>query len=241
MWQKEAGILLSVVKHNDKSSVVHIFSREQGYASYMFYLAKSSKGAAKNALLQPLTRIEFETKGEQQGHSLQHLSQVRNRAPYKQIPFNPVKRAVALYIAEFLTYALKNEECNIALYSTLEDFLELLDSQENCSNLHLLLMICVARHLGIFPDSYLYKSGYYFDMIEGEYTECKPAHNDFMDEQTTYKLALLSGTEPGTMQNTPLTHQERVQLLHKLNDYFRIHIPLFPRLKSIDILEEIFR
>jgi DNA repair protein RecO (recombination protein O) len=240
MWQKEAGILLSVTKHNDKSSIIHIFSREQGYTSYMFYLAKNSKGAAKNALLQPLTKIEYESKGATQGKPLQHLSQIRNRAPYNSIPFHPVKRAIALYLSEFLTYALKNEENNAPLYVAIEDALEWFDNAEQYSNFHLLIMIIVARHLGFMPGCDQYCQGYYFDMNEGEYIESEPSHRDFLDRQLSYKLALLSATNIHTMQNTPLTHQERVLLLRKLNSYFQIHIPLFPKLKSIDILEEIF-
>lgn len=241
MWQKEVGILLSVIKHNDKSNVVHIFSREQGYSSYMFYLAKSGKGAAKNAILQPLTRIEFESKGERQGKTLQHLSQIRNRAPYRSIPFDPVKRVLAIYLSEFLTYALRNEESNYGLFTAIEESFEWLDSAEQYSNFHLLLMIIVARHLGIMPNSDQYCPGYYFDMKEGEYVENKPAYKEQIDCQLSYKLALLSASNLHTMQNTPLTHQERVLLLRKLNEYYRIHLPLFPRLKSIDILEEIFR
>ena len=79
-----------------------------------------------------------------------------------------------------------------------------------------------------------------YEKLSGEYVETEPSHRDFLDRQLSYKLALLSATNIHTMQNTPLTHQERVLLLRKLNSYFQIHIPLFPKLKSIDILEEIF-
>ena len=241
MWQKEVGILLSVTKHNDKTSIVNIFSREQGYTSFIYYLARNSKGAAKNALLQPLTRVEYESKGARQGSNIQHLSQIRNRAPFKTIPFDPVKRTIAMYLSEFLTYALKNEEMNMPLFNTIDNYTEWLDSAENYSNFHLLLMIEVGKHLGIMPDSSLYKSGYFLDMKEGEYVEREPGHTDFINQQLSYKLALLSATHLNTMQNTPLTHQERVILLRMLNNFYRIHIPLFPVLKSIDILEEIFR
>lgn len=240
MWQKEVGILLSVTKHNDKSCIIHTFSSEQGYASYMFYLAKSSKGSEKNAILQPLTRIEYESKGGQQGKSLQHLSQIRNRAPYKNIPFHPVKRAIALYLSEFLTYALKNEESNIPLYMAIEESLEWFDNAVRYSNFHLLVMILTARHLGIMPACDSYTQGYFFDMNEGEYVSQMPHHTEYLDRDLSYKLALLSATNLQTMHNTPLTHQERVTLLRKLNSYFKIHLPLFPKLKSIDILEEIF-
>jgi hypothetical protein len=42
------------------------------------------------------------------------------------------------------------------------------------------------------------------------------------------------------IKDAPLTGQERVTLLNSLNNYFRLHIPAFPVLKSIEILETVF-
>ena len=42
------------------------------------------------------------------------------------------------------------------------------------------------------------------------------------------------------MNDAPLTGQERVMMLNALNNYYRLHIPMFPVLKSIEILETVF-
>ena len=42
------------------------------------------------------------------------------------------------------------------------------------------------------------------------------------------------------IKDAPLTGQERVLLLNALNNWFRLHVPAFPVLKSIQVLEAVF-
>jgi hypothetical protein len=42
------------------------------------------------------------------------------------------------------------------------------------------------------------------------------------------------------IKDAPLTSQERVMLLNALNNWFRLHVPAFPVLKSIEVLETVF-
>ena len=61
-----------------------------------------------------------------------------------------------------------------------------------------------------------------------------------MPAELSYKLNLLMNSSYDEIKDAPLTGQERVTLLNSLNNYFRLHIPAFPVLKSIEILETVF-
>lgn len=43
-----------------------------------------------------------------------------------------------------------------------------------------------------------------------------------------------------TMHLFRLSRRERQRILHVLNEYYRLHVPGFPELKSLEILQELF-
>lgn len=239
MLQKEQGILLSTIRHNDKTSVVHIFTKSHGHVSFIFHLAKTGKSVARNTLLQPLTQIEFDTQYIPT-NSLQQFREPKNISPYTDIPFNPVKRAVALFISEFLSYSLKEESKNERLFNYIENSINWLDGSSNFSNFHLIFMIGVTQFLGICPNSDNYLPGSFLDLQNGDFSKEEPSHNDYLSAELSYKFALLLSSEYDNMDNVPLTRQGRIQMLNCMNEYFKLHIPSFPTLKSIEILESIF-
>lgn len=43
-----------------------------------------------------------------------------------------------------------------------------------------------------------------------------------------------------SMRFFAMNRQERMRYVEVLNDYYRLHIPDFPELKSLDVLKEVF-
>ena len=37
-----------------------------------------------------------------------------------------------------------------------------------------------------------------------------------------------------------LSRQQRQRILHVLNEYYRLHVPNFPELKSLEVLQELY-
>lgn len=241
MWQLEYGILTSSVRHNDKTCVARIFTRSHGMVPFVFYLAGNGKNAGRNTLLQPLTQIEFQA-DYLPSATLQHMKDTKNLRPYRDIPTNPGKSAVSLFLSEFLTHALNGEQYNPGMFKYLTGALEWFDSapEGQYSNFHIAFMLGTAAHLGICPNSSDYKSGYVLDLREGCFTTRQPAYDEYADPEISYKLAMIMNSGFDGMQDAPLTGQQRVAILKVLNTYFRLHIPSFPVLKSIEILETVF-
>jgi len=241
MYQQERGILISSVRHNDRTCVTRIFTETHGMTPFIWFLSKSGKNASRNTLLQPLTHLDFQAEYVP-NETLHHLKDAKNFLPYREIPFNPQKSAIALFLSEFLTHALRDEQSNPGLYRFLTESFQWLDNaQEGAyANFHAAFMIGTARHIGICPNADEYTPGCILDMRDGCFSTLQPKHTEFMPADLSYKLHLLMSCGYDEMKDAPLTGQERVMLLNALNTYFRLHIPSFPILKSIEVLETVF-
>lgn len=241
MWQIEKGILTSSVRHNDRTCVARIFTETHGMVPFVWFISKSGKNASRNTLLQPLTQLEFQA-DYIPSDSLQHIKDAKNSNPYKEIPVRPIKSSIALFLSEFLTHALNGEQVNPGLFRFISESLKWFDSAPDgtYANFHLAFMLGTAAHLGISPNTSTYRPGQILDMREGCFTDNVPMHGEYMSAQLSYKLHILTQTGFDDMQHAPLTGQERVQILNALNTYYRLHVPMFPVLKSIDILETVF-
>ena len=241
MFQIEKGIMIGSVHHNDRTCIAHIYTNRHGMIPFIWFLSKSGKNAGRNTLLQPLTQLEFLSEYIPT-QSLQHIKEAKNCSPYKNIPHNPLKSAISLFLAEFLSYALKSEQNNPPLFRFLTKSLDWFDaaSDERITNFHILFMIGTASHTGICPNADHYIPGYILDLREGCFCATEPHHNEWLEPHLSYKLHLLMTSNLDNMKDAPLTGQERVMLLNALNKYFRLHIPAFPVLKSIDVLDTVF-
>jgi len=241
MFQPEKGIIIGSVRHNDRTSVAHVFTSGHGMVPFIWFLSKSGRNASRNTLLQPLTQLEFQAEYIPT-ESLQHIKEIKNLAPYKDIPRNPLKSAIALFLSEFLTHALKGEQNNPTLFRYLTESLDWFDSapQGSFANYHIAFMIGTAAHIGICPNADDYTPGCVLDMRDGCFSPIPPKHDDYIPAELSYKLHLLMQSGYDQIKDAPLTGQERVMLLNSLNTYFRLHIPLFPVLKSIEVLDTVF-
>lgn len=240
MLQQEQGFVISSIRHNDKTSIMKVFTRTHGMTPFVFYLAKTGRNAGRNALQQALTQIEFQTDYIPSA-SLLHIRDAKNLNPYRNIPYSPVKGAICLFLSEFLTHALNGEGCNPRMYGFLENALQWLDAaqEKECANFHIAVMIGTANCLGIIPDKSGYRPGYVLDLREGCFCSQCP-HTDFADPSISAVLAAMMDCRLEKVKDAPLNGQQRVMILRTLNSYFRLHVPAFPVLESIDVLESVF-
>ncbi|MBO4561119.1 MAG: DNA repair protein RecO C-terminal domain-containing protein [Bacteroidaceae bacterium] len=241
MWQPEKGIMIGAVRHNDRTSVAHIFTSDHGMVPFIWFLSKSGKNASRNTLLQPLTQMEFQAEYIPT-ESLQHIKEIKNCSPYCDIPRNPLKSAISLFLSEFLTYALKGEQNNPRLYRYLTESLNWFDNAPDgtYANFHIAFMIGTAAYTGICPNADEYAPGSILDLREGCFCLSEPKHTEWLTKELSYKLYLLMCSDMDHINDAPLTGQERVLLLNAMNTWFRLHVPAFPVLKSIEVLDAVF-
>ena len=118
------------------------------------------------------------------------------------------------------------------------------------ANFHLVFLMRTTRFLGIYPnlekmESFEQKISqqpkpYWFDLIAGEYSEHQPVHSSCLRPDEAALMPLLFRMDYSTMHVFRFNRQQRQRCLEVLIEYYRIHVPQFPELKSLDVLAEIF-
>ena len=204
-------------------------------------IPKTPKGKVKKQFFQPLTILEIETdiRPRQQ---LQKLHDVRLASPFASIPFEPDKLAISLFVAEFLYYALRSEQRNELLYEYLENSIVWLDGQQSSfANFHLVFLLRLTRFLGFYPNLDDYKDGDYFDLRESVFMPMPPVHRDFLHPEEAQKVQLMMRMDFPTMHLFRMSHQERNRLLEVSLKYYRLHLPDFPEMKSIEVLQALYQ
>ena len=149
---KTEAIVLHSIKYGDSRLIVDMFTREHGRLSFGTNIPKSGHAKIKKQYFQPLTLlyIEADVRQQQQVHKLKDVSML---CPIASLLTDPSKLAIALFIAEFLYHAMKDEQTNTPLFDYIRSSIEWLDNrQDHYANFHLVFLIHLSRFLGFFPN-----------------------------------------------------------------------------------------
>ena len=240
MLTKTQAIVLHSLKYGETRLIVDMFTRSMGRQSFIVSIPKSTKAKIKKQLFQPLSilEIEFDSRPKVQ---LQKLADVRLALPFSSIPFHAHKLSISLFLAEFLYYALRGEQENELLFDYVANSLLWLDGQQDrFSNFHLVFLMRLSRFLGFYPNLDHYQSGDYFDLRESMFQSAPPVHRDFLFPEEANKVQLMMRMDFPTMHLYRMSHDDRNRLLEVTLKYYRLHLPDFPELKSVSVLQELY-
>ena len=240
METRTQAIVLHAIKYGESQLIIDMFAREQGRVSFICHLPKTSHGKIKKPYFQPLTVLDvvYDYRVSQQ---LQRFKDLRISYSFTSIPFEPVKLSVALFIAEFLTYATRAEQKNEALYAYVENSLKWLDSvSEGYANFHLVFMMRMSRFIGFFPNLSGYESGAWFDLRNGTFTRVHPIHPDYLAPAEAARIGLIMRMTYENMRHFRMSRDERNRCAELMLYYYRLHVPNFPELRSLEVLKTLF-
>ena len=148
---------------------------------------------------------------------------------------------MALFLAEFLCRALKHEADNGPLFSYVLYSLEWLDASERAfSNFHLVFITRLTRFLGFYPNVEAWHEGDFFDMANACFVPSRPLHHACLEPREAALIPLFMRMNYDSMRFFAMNRLERERYLEVLNEYYRLHIPEFPALKSPEVLKEVF-
>jgi len=240
MRQKIKGVVFHTSKYNDTSQIVDIYTEQYGWVSYMVPISRSKKSLVRGALFQPLALVEFET-DYRPGMSLQRMREVSMFYVFSSLPYDPVKSAVSFFLAEFFYRALRGEDRNVPLFAFLVYSIRWLDvCERNCANFHLVFLMRLSRFLGFYPNLDGYYSGACFDLRNACFVSTIPSHPDYIAGEEAGRIVRLMRMNYETMHLFAMSREERWHCLEVIGSYYRLHLPVFPLLKSLDVLKELF-
>lgn len=240
MLTKTEAIVLRAFKYGESRMIVDMYTRDHGRLSFGVPLPKSSKGRLKKQLFQPLTLLSIEV-DVRQNLQLQKLANATVHTPLPSLQTDPVKLSVTLFLDEFLYHALKGEQQNVPLFDYVASSLLWLDGAEGTiANFHLVFVMRLARFLGFHPNLDDYSPGDFFDLRASSFCRQQPLHRDVLQPQEAEKVQLMMRMDYATMHLFQMSRHDRQRLLEIALNYYRIHLPAFPELKSLSVLQEMW-
>ena len=240
MYIDDKGIVLRCVKYDDKSFIAHLFTASRGHVSFMVNGSHGKRLGTSARLFQPLAFLSFQWDVKPNA-SLQRMKEARLLFVQQDIPFHPVKRSVAMLLSEFMVYALREEASNADLYLYVEHSMRWLDVVETgYANFHLVFLLKLARFLGIAPNVEAYSDGDLFDLASGHFAAYGTVSETVMSASDALLLFRLSGATYDTMADIAMSRHDRARMIRYLAAYYAIHLPKFPSLLSLEILQDLF-
>ncbi len=240
MLVKTNAIVLNSLKYGESQIIVDMFTEMYGRLSFMQRISRTSRSGVKKQFFQPLTilSIEFDFRPSQK---LQRIKEAAVACPFVSIPFDALKLSIAMFVAEFTSYCTRSEQANRPLYLFVENSVRWLDACTNgFANFHIIYMLHLSRFVGFYPnlDSGVGKT--WFDMRSGCFTGSMPAHNDVLQPDEANKIRLLMRLNYTTMRLLSLSRSERNRIVEVVLQYYRLHRPGFPEMKSLPVLMQLF-
>ena len=240
MLTKTTAIVLHNIKYGDSKMIVDMFTRAHGRTSFVVTIPKSAKSKIRKQLFQPLTMLslEYDFRPKVQ---LQKIKEATILHPYSSLPFDMDKLTVGMFISEFLYHSLYGEESNKPMFDYISDSLQWFDSSPSpASNFHLVFMMRLSRFLGFYPNLDDYVQGCVFDLRNGSFSSVAPLHSDYLSSAEASLMSLMMRMNYPTMHLFKFTRAQRNRLLDVIVQYYRLHIPGFPDMKSLDVLRNIY-
>ena len=226
------AILLKKINYSETSLVLHFYTLENGFQSFLY------PGARKKKTTHPfhaLSIVEIEC-FYRKDSELGKITAINNRYTFQEIPFNPYKSGVAFFVAEVCNQCLKENEKDPATFYFLEGMISSLDQQELIADYPLIFLIQLTKYLGFTPQVIADQPNC-LDCREGEILKGRPPHSDYIEDET---ITLLANALTSAVVNIRVHKTLRRKLLHNLLHYYRFHVEGFKTPKSLNVLETIF-
>lgn len=234
------GIALHFIKYSESSVIAAFYTERFGRLSCMINASRRKKTMNKVNLLQPLYILDLEIYFKNT-REIQKIKEIKPVCIFQSIPFQIEKSTQAIFLAEILFRVLQEEECSPNLFHFLESSIQYFDLMEKRSNNFLFyFLIRLTEHLGFYPnmENIQYQ---WFDLMSGSFISEEPYHSKYLSLHETEIFKKLLKLKIFEIQDFTMRKDERKQLLEKLVVYYQIHFEMLGEIKSLPVLQEVFR
>jgi len=240
MLEKTRGIILHQIKYTDSGIVAQIYTRKFGRQSFIIKGMRRRKEGKHNILFQPMFILDLEMyyKTSREMHILKEFSV--SFTPY-DIYSNIKKSSVAIFLGEVLTSVLKEESPHDEMFDYIEDSIIYFERcKEGFANFHIAFLAGLSSFLGFEPGPRLNKDDAFFDMMNGIFVPIPPVHGNYANEEITNILADFFVASYDNISKISLTGNLRNDVLETLVRFYSLHLPGLKKIKSLEVLKEVF-
>ncbi len=240
MLHKTKGIVLHTLPYNDKYLILNIYTECFGRVSYMASNTRRKKSKIPHSLFIPLSILDMEVE-HLNNRDIQRIKEAKTSCQLTQMRFDPIKNTIAMFISEVLYRVIQEKEANAQLFEYLYYSIQRLElASEGTANFHLTFLFRLSTYLGIHPNKDSYKTGCFFDLLNGIFANEIPEHNHYLNRKDSVVFARLLKINFENMALFSFTRQERMSIIKHIIEYYRLHLSDFPEIKSLAIMQNLF-
>ena len=232
------AIVLHALKYSESDLIVTCFTETSGLKSYLLpRILKTKRAKVSASLFQPLTQLEL-IANHKNKEGLDYIKEAKLTYLYKTIHTNIVKTTLVIFLAEILKMTINEEASDQQLFHYLCNSFFWLDSHEQIANFHILFLINLTKHLGVYPDIINIKQPY-FNLIDGNFQ--KSETNKFCQKGAHIEtLKLFFGINFDALHQIKINKNSRSAILNLVLKYYQLHLHAFKQPKSLQILNQLF-
>jgi len=233
------GIVLHCMDYSETSVIVKVFTEQIGLQSYIVKGVRKKDARIKRNLFAPVSIIRLMA-NHKEGEGLRLMREASCETQLNGIAADMPKTAVSIFIAELLSRAITAQMADAKLFAFIENAVVELDASTTpIATFPLSFAIELSQHLGFGPDNNHSVSATCFDMLEGKFCTHAPSHPFHFFEPLSSQLAAVLQNISTGLSELNLPSPVRTELLTKLLEYYRIHIPSFGLMKSVQVLSAV--
>lgn len=148
---------------------------------------------------------------------------------------------MVFFLSEFLSKVLKETENNAHLFDFIAQSIQILEmTDKSIANYHLVFMLKLTHFFGFYPNFEDYQTDSIFDLQNGVFVSRQPLHRYYVTREESIHLSRLARINFENMHKFIFNRQDRVNVINRMLEYYRLHLGDFPKLKSLDVLHELF-
>lgn len=235
MRVSDKAIVLQAIKHGDKKFILKLYTAHHGIVTAATHVGTSATAKVKASSVLPLSLIDAELIIKQ-NKEVQQLTEASCYYISTGISNSISKLSIAQFLNEILIKTLKEQSANPHLYEFIETCLKFLNDSDSPVNLHLYFLTEFTKYLGFEPQNNFSAQTPFFDCREGRFSPVSLTMPLGLNKEDSL---LFSEFLKINSLKTNINNAQRQNLLEILLAYYRLHVPGFNEVKSLEVLREV--
>jgi DNA repair protein RecO (recombination protein O) len=235
------GVVLHSIDYSETSIIAKVYTEQLGLQSYIAKGVRKKGARMKRNLFAPLSIIQL-IANHKEGDGLRVMREASCEHQLNNIATDMAKTAVSIYISELLTRAIPSQMSDPNLFHFIEDaILELNACTGSVSGFPLGFTVGLTQFMGLDPHNNFDAGNSYFDMIGGNFSPHPPDHAYYFSSPLSNNFSEILKVVNAGVISIKADYRTRIELLTRMLEYFRIHIPTFGEIKSVQVLSDVLK
>jgi DNA repair protein RecO (recombination protein O) len=240
MLEKTRGVILHQIKYTDSGIVARIYTRKFGRQSFIIKGMRNRKAGKHTILFQPLFILDIEM-NFRQNRELQMLREFSVAFSPYGIHSDIRKSCIAIFLGEVLNAVIREESPHEELFDYIESSIVYFENcTEGYANFHISFLAGLSSFLGFEPAGKDNEDNRFFDLKEGIFVSIPPVHGNYANEQVSDILSHFFEASFDSAGKIPMSGSMRYEVLETLIGFYSLHLQGMARIKSLDVLKEVF-